>query len=84
MIIDAYAEWDDPHAFRVYLVEEYDEFENKPLKASYTENDTHGRLFRACFLANPKDFAGQTVGILWSAGRRWPPPSERPRLSRRS
>jgi len=54
-----FAEWDDPKAFRVYLISE--DGESEPLRAAFMDESLHCRLFQACFLANPKDFAGQSV-----------------------
>lgn len=69
-IVDAYAEWDDPDAFRVFLVRE-DEHGNadldnaKPMEAVHDFGDecatVEGRLYRAAFVRCARDFAGRPV-----------------------
>lgn len=60
--IDAFAEWDDPHAFRVYLSTDIDE-DPIPMCAEYSGTSVEARLYRAAFVACPKD-----LGSLTSAG----------------
>jgi hypothetical protein len=46
-IIDAYAEWDDPRAFRVYLVREGADDDGAPMRAHYSDDGTvEARLYR--------------------------------------
>lgn len=61
-IISAYHEWDDPHAFRVYLVREGGPDAGEPMEAVYTGDSVECRLFRAAFLKCYKDLAHQEVG----------------------
>lgn len=69
-IVDAYAEWDDPHAFRVFLVREGEDgqpdLDNaKPMEAVHDFGDEcesiEGRLYRAAFVKCAKDFVGVTA-----------------------
>lgn len=55
-IISAFAEWDDRRGvMRVYLDDGTD---NPPmLQREVHGNVTHARLYRAAFIANPKDFS---------------------------
>ncbi len=59
-IVDAYAEWDDPDAFRVFLM--YDNDDTEPVEAEYWhfgEWTLNQRLFYAMVRDNPKDFVGR-------------------------
>ena len=62
-IVDAFAEWDDPDAFRVYLVREGEEGNldlAKPMEAVIVDGGAvECRLYKAVFCANPKDFRRQ-------------------------
>lgn len=61
-VTDAYAEWDDPNAFRVYLVRDDDTA--KPMKAHYRDDGTvEARLYRAAFLKCPKDFINTEISV---------------------
>jgi hypothetical protein len=62
-IEDVYAEWDDPDAFRVFLM--YSDNTTEPIKAEYHHADEwtlNQRLFAAMIHDNPKDFVGQKAG----------------------
>lgn len=62
-IVEAYAEWDDPDAFRVFLRYESKDGlreETVPLEAEYMPNGTvEQRLYYAAVYANPGDFVGR-------------------------
>lgn len=65
-IVEAFAEWDDPHAFRVFLArEDADGFPDMdsatPMESVLdTETETvEGRLYRAVILACARDIAHQ-------------------------
>lgn len=55
--VDACAEWDDPEAFRVYLLQDGDA-EPVALKKIHSGTTTMARLYRAAFAANARDFVG--------------------------
>lgn len=59
-VVDAYAEWDDPHAFRVFLM--FSDDTTEPVEAEYHhfgEWTLNQRLFAAMMRDNPKDFIGR-------------------------
>jgi hypothetical protein len=58
-IVDVYHEWDDPHAFRVYLVREGGPEEGEPMEAVYAGDSVECRLFRAAFVKCHKDLGPQ-------------------------
>lgn len=62
-IVDAFAEWDDPHAFRVYLLRDGDDIDAAlPMEAVHEvlgADALLARLYKAAFVANAKDFAGR-------------------------
>jgi hypothetical protein len=67
-IIDAFAEWDDPHAFRVFLVREEPDDESEledpqPMEAVFGldswDDPIEARLYKAAFVACWKDLAGR-------------------------
>lgn len=60
-ITDVYVEWDDPHAFRVFLVRDGDMDHAEPMSgAGHVERGSvEERLFRAAFVKTPKDFMDQ-------------------------
>jgi hypothetical protein len=67
-IVEAFAEWDDPDAFRVFLVREVDgedgieRDDGTPMEAVYTGDSVEQRLFFAAMGACPKDFVGRDAG----------------------
>lgn len=72
-IVDAYAEWDDPHAFRVFLVREdqdgHPDLDNaKPMESKIETGDVcatvEGRLYRAAMIRCTKDFVGVRDKVL--------------------
>lgn len=74
--VNAYAEWDDPDAFRVFLM--YSDDTSEPVEAEYhTQGEwtLNQRLYYAMVLANPRDFVGKPT----SREIGWPtkPPAER-------
>ena len=84
-IVEAFAEWDDPDAFRVFLRYEGEENEDGdireetvPLEADYSasgEMAIEQRLYWATMYANPKDFVGRVVDR--DLGWERKPPAER-------
>lgn len=66
-IVDAYVEWDDPRAFRVYLIREVtrndgdgpclDLDDGTPMESVMTGDGVEARLYRAAFLHATKDVA---------------------------
>lgn len=61
-IVDAVVAWDDPHAWRVYLVREGDENLDlaQPMDTVIADGGAvECRLYKAVFCANPKDFRNQ-------------------------
>ncbi len=57
-ITDVYVEWDDPRAFRVYLVRAGGEDDARPMRnvGHAQRGSVEERLVRAAFVKNPKDF----------------------------
>ncbi len=58
-IVDVYHEWDDPHAFRVFLVREGGPEEGEPMEAVYLGDSIECRLFRAAFVKCYRDLGKQ-------------------------
>ncbi len=54
-VVGAYAEWDDPTCFRVYLVRD-DDSDPEPLRSGLFGAGEHVRLYRAAIAANARDF----------------------------
>jgi hypothetical protein len=69
-IVDAFAEWDDPHAFRVFLIREKDgeQDDGAPMEAVHgvdpLDDPIEARLYKAAFCAHPKDFRGEYDRVL--------------------
>ncbi len=62
-IVDVYADWDDPHAFRVFLAYETSgegDIEYRPMRAEHFDG-IEARLYRAAFRDCAKDVANQPV-----------------------
>ena len=65
-VVDVCVEWDDPKAYRVFLLREGDDWDNaSPLEAAYGSDSLDDplmvRLYQAAYCDNPKDFAGRDV-----------------------
>ncbi len=61
-VVNACAEWDDPHAFRVFLM--YSDDTSEVVEAEYHHSGEwtlNQRLFYAMQYDNPKDFVGREV-----------------------